>query len=202
MGRPRARAAWTDYALRLAEEADYADLAAFARGRQSKLASDARSAVRHAEGALRVAGASPQTRAWCSRYAAVGHAMAGDAASCERHLAAAYDLIGDDDSPAPPWAGGFRVTRIGTIAAEARCWLVLKPAKSIVLHEDALRDWPRAEARDGGIVQARLALACAKAGEPDRARAEGRKALAIARATSSATVKRELKRLQLALAAA
>jgi transcriptional regulator with XRE-family HTH domain len=202
MGRPRARAAWTDYALRLAQEADYADMAAFARGRQSKLASDAHKAIQHAEDALRVAGASPQTRAWCSRYAAIGHAMAGDAAACERHLATAHDLIGNDDSPAPPWAGEFRVTRIGTIAAEARCWLVLKPAKSIVLHQDALRNWPRAEARDGGIVQARLALACAKAGEPDRARVEGRKALAVARATSSATAKRELKRLQLALAAA
>jgi hypothetical protein len=71
-----------------------------------------------------------------------------------------------------------------------------------VLHQDALREWPRVEARDGGIVQARLALACAKAGEPDRATVEGRKALAVARATNSTTAKRELKRLQLALAAA
>lgn len=74
--------------------------------------------------------------------------MAGDAASCERHLAAAYDLIEDEDSPPPPWAGEYRVTRTGTIAAQARCWLVLKPATSIVLHQDALREWPRAEARD------------------------------------------------------
>jgi transcriptional regulator with XRE-family HTH domain len=201
-GDSRARKAWTDHALRLATEAGYPDMVAFARSRQSKLASDPRRAVAYAEDALSVPGASAQTRAWCARYAAIGHALAGDAASCERHLAVAYRLLEDDDSPAPPWAGGFRVTHTGALAAEARCWLTIAPAKAIGLCEDALRAWPQAEARDGGIVQARLALACANAGELDRARAEGAKALSIAKQTGSATAIRDLRRLKTALVTA
>jgi tetratricopeptide (TPR) repeat protein len=75
----------------------------------------------------------------------------------------------------------------------------MQPSKAIELYDKALRDWPRAEARGGGVHQARLALACAATGELDRAQAEGRRALAIARATNSVTAKRELKRLQAAL---
>jgi hypothetical protein len=57
---------------------------------------------------------------------------------------------------------------------------------------------PGAPRRD----QARLALACAGAGEHDRATAEGRKALAIARKTKSSLAARELKRLGQTLGAA
>lgn len=69
------------------------------------------------------------------------------------------------------------------------------------MYEDALREWPRNRTRDGGLHQARLALACAAAGEHDRATAEGRKALAIARTTKSSVAARELRRLGAALAA-
>jgi len=136
------------------------------------------------------------------RYAAVGHALAGDKPTCERRLHSAYDLLDDDGSPPPPWAHGFRVTRAGARATEARCWLALAPAKAIPLYEDALGDWPRAEVQYGSLQRARLALACALAGERDRAKAEGAKALAVAKQTRSASVARELKRLQLALSAA
>jgi len=201
-GDARERNAWTDRALRLAHESDYADMAAFGRGRQSKHASDPRRAVEYAEAALRVRGASTQTRAWCARYAATGHAWAGATASCERRLHDAYVLLEDADSPPPPWAHGFRVTGSGTRATEARCWLTIAPAKAIVFYEDALRDWPRAEIQHGGLQRARLALACALAGQRDRAKAEGAKALAIAKQTRSASVTRELKRLGAALSAA
>ena len=201
-GQHRARVAWMDRALRLAGEADYRDMIAFARGRQSKLASDPRRAVAYAQDALSVPDAGAQTRAWCARYAAIGHAMTGDIASCERHLALAYRLLDDNDSPAPPWAGEFRVTHTGALASEARCWLTIAPTKAIGLCEDALRVWPQAEARDGGIVQARLALACAAAGELDRARAEGTRALAVVKQTRSATAIRDLRRLNTTLVAA
>ena len=72
----------------------------------------------------------------------------------------------------------------------------------MVFYEDALRDWPPAEIQHGGIEQARLALACALAGEVDRAKAEGAKALAIYKRTRSATAARELKQLRVALSAA
>jgi hypothetical protein len=62
-------------------------------------------AVAFAEDALRASGASAQTRVWCSRQAAIGYALAGDASACERRLADAYGLL-DDESPPPPWAGG------------------------------------------------------------------------------------------------
>jgi len=201
-GDGRSRNAWTDRALWLARESDYSDMAAFGRGRQSKHASDARRAVEYAEDALRVRGASAQTRAWCARYAAVGHARVGDTASCERRLHEAYSLLEDAESSAPPWAHGFRVTSSGTRATEAHCWLAMAPAKAIGFYEDALREWPRAEVQHGGLQRARLALACAKVGELDRAEAEGAKALAIAKRTGSVTIKRELKQLGAVLQAA
>jgi hypothetical protein len=72
----------------------------------------------------------------------------------------------------------------------------MAPAKAIGRYEDALRGWPRAEARDGAVHRARLAIACAQAGEIDRARAEGRNAFASARSTGSQTALREVARLR------
>ena len=54
--------------------------------------------------------------------------------------------------------------------------------------------------RGRGIQHARLALACATADDPDRAAAEGVRALGIARTTKSHTTLRELKRLDRRLA--
>jgi len=84
---------------------------------------------------------------------------------------------------------------------EARCWAALQPAKGVALYDSVLRDWPRGQTRDGGLYLARLARACAEAGELGRARAEGRKALAIAQATQSSAITRELKHLTTALSA-
>jgi hypothetical protein len=78
----------------------------------------------------------------------------------------------------------------------------MQPSKAIPLYENILRTWPRDQRAMGALHQARLALACAAIGEHDRAEAEGRKALAIARATRSGRAARELKRLREALAAA
>jgi hypothetical protein len=78
----------------------------------------------------------------------------------------------------------------------------MSPARAIGFYEDALRDWPRAEVQHGGLQRARLALACALAGELDRAKAEGAKAFAIAKQTGSASVARELRQLGAVLRAA
>jgi hypothetical protein len=125
----------------------------------------------------------------------MGYAHTKDAGGCERRIADAYAFLEDSDSPAPPWASGYRVTVTGTLADEAYCWSHLQPRKAIPLYERALRDWPRSEARDGGLHRARLAIVCAATGERDRAEAEGRKALAIARATQSIAIDHELRRL-------
>jgi tetratricopeptide (TPR) repeat protein len=195
-GQPRNRDAWINRALRLAREADHPDMVAYTRTLQSRFAAqqrDAKRAITFAEAGLRIPGTNHQTRALCARQAALGHALGGDATACERRLADAYNLL-NSDSPAPPWASAD-VTHRHIRAGEARCWLWLQPSKAIPLYEDALRQWPRDRARDGGLHQARLALACAAAGEHDRATTAGRKALAIARTTKSNVARRELKQL-------
>jgi hypothetical protein len=203
-GQVRSRDAWTNRAVRLAQESDYPDMVAFAGMRRSQWAAqelDAPRAIAFAQDALGVSGTSPQTRALCALRAALGHALAGDGAACERSLAEAETLVAHTDSPTPPWAGGA-VSRTYVQTAEARCWLWLQPRRAIGLYEDILHDWPRDRMRDGAVHQARLALACAAAGEHDRATAEGRKALAVARGTRSSVVTRELKRLGETLRAA
>jgi len=121
--------------------------------------------------------------------------LTGDELACQRRLDDAYGL-------AEPSGAQGAVTTVAVRATEARSWLWMQPRKAIPLYEDALRRWPRDQVRDGGLQQARLALACAGTGELDRARAEGRKALTIARRTKSATAARELRRLGATLAAA
>jgi transcriptional regulator with XRE-family HTH domain len=197
-GDTTARDNWTKRALRLARTAQYPDMIAYVRSRQSQWAAEehnARRAIALAEDALRVPGTSAQMQAWCSLRAAIGHALANDVDACQRSLADAYRLVEDADSPAPPWAGEFRYTSTAVRAGEARCWLSTQPKRAIGLYEDALREWPRDETRGGGVHQARLALACAATNERDRAEAEGRKALAIARTTNSNVALRELKQL-------
>jgi hypothetical protein len=163
---------------------------------------DARRAIGFAEDGLRVPGTSAQTRALCTSWAALGRALARDRTACERRLEAAHGLVRHDGSPAPSWAGGFPITPVYVHAAEARCWLWLQPSKSVSLYDTLVLEWPRDRMRTSGLHQARLALACAAAGERDRASAEGRKALAIARATKSSLIGRELKRLGETLRAA
>ncbi|MGH2944552.1 MAG: helix-turn-helix domain-containing protein, partial [Solirubrobacteraceae bacterium] len=70
IGQSRAGDAWMTQALLIARDVDHPDMIAYARGRQSERASDERRAVAYAEDALRVRGASAQTRAWCARQAA------------------------------------------------------------------------------------------------------------------------------------
>lgn len=203
-GQARERDAGMERARQLAQESGYRDMAAFVRQRQSQWSAenrDARQAIVFAEAALRVPGVNDQTRTLCALSAALGHAMAQDADACERRLADAYKFV-EGDSPVPPWSGEFSVRSLRLVQTnEARCWLWLRPAKAITMYENALRDWPRDQIRDGGLNQARLALACAFAGEHDRATAEGRKALAITRATKSSIAARELKRLGATLSA-
>ncbi len=60
--------------------------------------------------------------------------------------------------------------------------------------DNVLRDWPRGRAATVACTS-RACTSCADADELDRARAEGRKALAIARTTRSSVAARELKQL-------
>jgi hypothetical protein len=206
-GDPRRRDAWTDHALALAREAGDADMVAELlerRGQWATVELDARGTIGFAEAALRVPGARVQTRAQAAMRAALGHALAGDAAACERMLAHTAHLLArlPGDEPVRPLDDVFRyaVSAPYVRAAGARCWLALRPSKAIGRYDDALDRWPRDERCDGALHRARLAIACAAAGEPDRAAQEGAKALGIGRATGSDLIRRELARLDQRLA--
>jgi transcriptional regulator with XRE-family HTH domain len=192
-GDPRGRDALVEHALCVAREADYPDLMAWARARQAQW-TDLRSAIRIAETGLRTARAGAHTRALCAVRAAHAHAQMGNADATERLLAKAHELAAKD-SAAPPLSVSVPLAEHVVRCWEARCWAALSPAKGVALYDSVLRDWPRRRTRDGGLYLARLARACADAGELDRARAEGRKALTIARTTRSSVAARELKQL-------
>jgi transcriptional regulator with XRE-family HTH domain len=207
IGNRRHRDAWTDHALALAREAEYYDMVAYLLMRRSQWAAeelDARRTIDLAEAGLGVPGTRAHTRAFCAMKAALGYALAGDAASCERSLADTAHLLADmtKGEPATPWEdlSSFAVSAPYVRAGAARCWLSLRPQKAIAMFEDALPRWPSDHTCDRGLNQARLALACAAGNEPDRATVEGMKALGIARKTRSDLIARELKRLDQRLA--
>jgi hypothetical protein len=158
---------------------------------------DQRRAVSLARQALDIRDATLQTRAQSALTAAQALALAGDGPGSVGRLREAEALLDAADDGRDRL--GPVVTAEGLphyVAGDmARCRLWLEPAVAVTAYEEALRVWPREHVRDGGLERARLALACAAVGERDRAEAEGRTALAIARATKSATTTRELKRL-------
>jgi hypothetical protein len=197
--------AWADRALRLARGAGYHEMVAYALMRQSRWAvedHDGRRAIELAETARRVPHTTEQARTLCALAKAQGHALAGEEAACEDSLADARDLLDRAHAPQSPWdtLASNDATPHYVLAAEARCWLWLRPHNAIALYESALREWPLERSRAGGVQRARLALACAAAGEPERAAAQGLRALDVARATGSYTTMRELKRLDHQLA--
>ena len=198
-GQPASRrAAWADRAARLAVEAGCPDIHALACMRRSQWAGqdqDVGRAITHAQEALTVQRVGSQTRMLCELRAATVLALVGDGTACERHVAAAYDLLDADASTPAGWGWGHRQTEVLIRATEAHCWLALDPRKAIPLYESVLQDWPRECVRSAGLHRARLALSCAAAGERDRAIAEGRKARAIVHSTQSAMAAGELRRL-------
>jgi transcriptional regulator with XRE-family HTH domain len=196
-GDRRGRTALLERALCLAREADHPALIAWTRARQAQW-TDAPRAIRLAQAGLRTPRADPHTRALCAVRAAHAHAHIGDVQATKRMLAQAYTLAAQDSAP-PPLSASTPLAEHVVRCWEARCWAVLSPARGVRLLDDLLRDWPRGRTRDGGLYLARLANACAAAGQPDRARAEGAKALAVARTTRSHVGARELTQLTAAL---
>lgn len=191
------RDAWADRALGLANELGDADLVAWLLMWRSQWAadqSDPRRAISFAQAAGATRGTTQRIRGLAALEEAHGHALAHDAAACERSLAAADALL-DADTDAREDLGSHHITTPYVLAANARCWISLAPHKAVATFEDALALWPDDRQRSRGIRQAQLALGCAAAGEPDRAASEGAKALDIARRTRSDVIVRELRQL-------
>jgi len=196
---------WTDRCLRLAQEGGYQDMVAWVLMNQSRQAAarhDPPQAITLADAALRTTGTSGHIRALCALRVAYGQALADDTASCQRSLDKAYQILADADIAQVPRddLGGQWITHPYLLADEARCWLHLQPAKAIDMYENALRLWPSHRMRGRGIHQARLAVACSANNQPDRAAAEGHKALEFVRTTKSTFIRRELNRLDQELA--
>lgn len=161
---------------------------------------DARQAIALADAARRTPGATDQMHSLTVRQQARGHALDRDAAACERSLADARQLLDRADPARAPDLGGPNLTPPYVLVAEARCWIELAPSQAISMFEDALRIWPHDRPARRGVQQARLAQACAAAGEPERAAAEGLTALAITQSTGSSGTVRELRQLDRRLA--
>jgi hypothetical protein len=197
------RDAWTDRALQLAQAADDQEMVAWALLWQSRWAAardDAPRAIALADDARRIPATTDRTRGLCAFMQAHGHALANDVASCERSLDDAHRLLdgaarSDLPTPASEFGRQDESNPACVLADEARCRLVFQPTKAISTLEEVLRLWTDDRTRGRGIQQARLALACAATGEPERAAAEGLKALDITRATRSDITIGELKRL-------
>lgn len=197
----RGRNAWADRAAALAREIGYQDMVAWIFLWQSRWAVEERNAQRaitSAEAAARTPGTSEKIRALCALKEAQGHALANDATSCEHRLGVAHAALKRVVAEtSPDDLGGHAVTPHYVLADEAHCW---RPRKAIATFEEVLRLWPHDRPRGRGVQQARLAMVCAAANEPERAAAEGVKALSMAQATKSHTTIRELKRLDQELA--
>jgi transcriptional regulator with XRE-family HTH domain len=204
MGDIRARDNLAEQALRLAQEADWPDMVAYIVTRRSRWALaglGARRAVTLAKVASRTPGMSDRLRVLCLLQEAQGHALGDDATACQRRLADVYAVLDKADPAEAPQMASLELMPDYIAAAEARCWLWLRPRKAIDAYQHALSIWPRERPRSACVHQVRLALAHTAAGEPERAAAEGTKALRVAQDTRSQLAARELRRLNQELAA-
>jgi hypothetical protein len=207
-GRPEA-AASMEHARALAIDADDQLMIAYVLVRQSERASrsgKSQEAITLAQAAQRQRGMTPHVRALSALHEALGHARAGETAACQDDLETAHDLVGPQHHGAIDSGfeglGRHYATRTTVLAGEARCWLWLgQPRKAVDTAHGALARWPAIRRRGRGLQRAGLAVACAAAGELDRAAHEGLRALAVARATGSERAMQELRRLDRRLAA-
>jgi hypothetical protein len=195
--------AWATRCLRLARAGDEPDTVGYALMWRSQDACERarpRQAVAFAQAALDIPGLTSRIRGLCTEQEAYAHALAGDRVACERGLDRARGLLAAGGPP--PWGdlAARAVAAHYALIPEARCRLWLDPARAVALFDDALRAWPD-EPRSRGVQQARLALACAAADEPERAAAEGLAVLDVERATRSSSIARKLDRLDRRLAA-
>jgi hypothetical protein len=202
-GDARSADSWSDRALRLAQEVAEPDMVAWVLLHRSQWAAtlgDPGRATAFADAAEHTARTNAQIRALCAFKQAHGHALSDDVASCERSLRDAYGRLSHADGTTPWDNQSVHLTAPYVLAEEARCWLRLRPSRAVATFEHVLRDWPKDRTRGRGIHQARLAQACAAANEPERAAAEGIKAVDIARTSKSNLTVRELRRVALHLA--
>lgn len=198
LGDWRAGQYWTDRALEWAHEADDDLIVGYTLARKAQRAlafGDAAAALSLARAAQRRDGLTSRVRAAALQYEALGHASAGEAGDFQKSVDRARELVesaapvGDGDWAA--WCSPGYVTM-----HEAAGWTSLNEhARAVSAYERALAGWPSEFRREQGLYLGRLASAHARAGCPEEAAANGRRALDIAIDTGSARIFEEIKAL-------
>jgi hypothetical protein len=184
-----------------AQECDDSQLTAYVLMRKSNIATDADQPARAlglAAAALRrSAGLGPQLHAVVRRQEALAHALAGDRNGTARALDAARAEVAEVCGPDRQTdLAGYCTPSYVEMEAGA-CWTRLRqPAKAVRIYEAGLRAWPPESERDRGLFLARLAVAHAAGGDPERACLVAHEAIAVSRKTGSARIAVELRALR------
>jgi tetratricopeptide (TPR) repeat protein len=206
-GEPQWSEYWSDRALSWALEADASLIVSYVFMRKSNLASGLRQphgTMSLALAALRRPGQlPPRVHALALRQLAHGHALNGEEPACARALDAAREQAGRTELYSEEESGIAAYCTPEYVEMEAAgCWMTLgRPREAILIYERGLAVWAPEFLRDQGVHLARLALAHAADGEPERACAAAHKALVIASDTGSGRALSDLRRLTAQLAA-
>jgi hypothetical protein len=184
---------WADRAIEWATEAGDLAMVAYTLARKAHQAAEGSSAARTVELA-QAAGrhaATPRVRTVAMLQEAHGHALAGDERTSLGMLDQAAKMAGRADGEQGP---GRYVTPQYVEIQRATCWLVLgRPERTVPTLERELACLPAVHRRDRGVYLARLASAYAASGERGQETATARQALAVAQATGSRRILRELR---------
>jgi tetratricopeptide (TPR) repeat protein len=201
-GDPKNAMYYTDRALDYALAGDNSTDVAYLLMRKTNITNDLESPVRAlglSDAGMRDGSVAPRVRALILVQRARAFAMSSDIAGCVRAVDAAYTEVthsdaGDDDN-----AGYCSLAYIEMEAAA--CWSELGLAeRALPTFAHALDNWPAQMRRDLGLCQTRLAIAHARAGNPDEACRVGVQAVNTARNATSARTLRDLSRLRESLA--
>jgi transcriptional regulator with XRE-family HTH domain len=203
-GNTRAATHWADRAMEWAQEAGNLLMVSYVLVRKA----DQAAALRDAPRTLGLAQCAlhhrrrltSRGRAVALHQEAVGHALAGNEAACQRALDAAAQLAERSQQEGDEGPGRYCTSAYVEIQ-RAATWIELgRPERAITLFEDSLARLPSVHRRDRGVYLARLASAYALSGSPDVSVRKGWEALAVAQATGSRRITTELGQLRTRLA--
>jgi transcriptional regulator with XRE-family HTH domain len=191
-GHARPAASWADRAMEWAEEAGNPVMVAYVLVRKANQAAERRDAARTvglAQAAQRHR-LPARVQAVALQQEAHGHALIGDETQSLRALDQSLTLAARGDE------GPGRYCTPGYVEIQrATCWQELgQPGRAIPVLERELAGLPAVHHRDRGVYLARTAAAYTAIGERDHALAMVREARAVATATGSRRILRELRR--------
>jgi transcriptional regulator with XRE-family HTH domain/tetratricopeptide (TPR) repeat protein len=193
---------WLDRALQWSNIAGDPEMTCYVMARKSQLAGevlDLADVVDLADAAHTMAAPGSRLAAVSRTYAAVGHALRGEAAASQRAFdeagAAAEDFEPDDPSPFGVWLDVpyVQVHRAKGLDALGQ------HSEAADAFAAAISRLPQDYHRDRGVYLARQAVAQAGAAVPEQAATVGMQALAVAEDTGSGRIMTELARLDTSL---